>query len=210
MLLYRKKKVVSVLSKRPNFFTTKAFVRAQCKRSPRLWISALLVVPTLWRLSWTLSAAVQHFVPLLHYTDKHLKTKCCCSDILHWTKWVSSASSEKKLEQRIAVTHLKFQASFPTSICIDVINYSSSKYYSTKPTFSVTQQTRQLCGRFRCPLIQHWPFNFDVFCLWFVIGVVVTLNWQLNERPKYYEKSSQKSPEFWFLTEHLIKLHAQQ
>lgn len=62
---------------------------------------------------------------------------------------------KKKLEQRIAVTHLKFRASFPTSICIEVINYSSSKYYSTKPTFSVTHQTRQLCERFRCPLIQH-------------------------------------------------------
>ena len=70
---------------------------------------------------------------------------------------------KNKLEQRIAVTHLKFRASFPTSICIEVINYSSSKYYSTKPTFSVTQQTRQLCERFRCPLIQYWPFNFDVF-----------------------------------------------
>lgn len=199
-----------MLSKWPNFFTTKAFVRAQCKRSPRLWISALLVVPTLWRLSWTLSAAVQHFVPLLHYTDKQLKNEV----LLFWYSSLNKVSlfcfKWKKLEQRIAVTHLKFQASFPTSICIDVINYSSSKYYSTKPTFSVTQQTRQLCGRFRCPLIQHWPFNFDVFCLWFVIGVVVTLNWQLNERPKYYEKSSQKSPEFWFLTEHLIKLHAQQ
>ena len=76
MFLYRKKKIVSVLSKRPNFFTTKAFVRAQYKRSPRLWISALLVEPTLWRLSWTtLSAAVQHFVSLLHYIDKQLKNE---------------------------------------------------------------------------------------------------------------------------------------
>ena len=199
-----------MLSKRPNFFTTKAFVRAQCKRSPRLWISALLVVPTLWRLSWTLSAAVQHFVPLLHYTDKQLKNEVLLFWYFSLNKMSLLLQVKKKLEQRIAVTHLKFQASFPTSICIDVINYSSSKYYSTKPTFSVTQQTRQLCGRFRCPLIQHWPFNFDVFCLWFVIGVVVTLNWQLNERPKCYEKSSQKSLEFWFLTEHLIKLHAQQ
>ena len=158
MLLYKKKKRrVSVLSKRPNYFTTKAVLLCFNEQSESLLLQV-----------------------------------------------------KKKLEQRIAVTHLKFRASFPTSICIEVINYSSSKYYSTKPTFSVTQQTRQLCGRFRCPLIQHWPFNFDVFCLWFVIGVVVTLNWQLNERPKCYEKSSQKSLEFWFLTEHLIKLHAQQ
>ena len=160
MLLYKKKKKkrrVSVLSKRPNYFTTKAFVRAQYKRSPRLWISALLVVPTLWRLSWTtLSAAVQHFVSLLHYIDKQLKNDVllfCYVSMnkvsLFCFKW------KKKLEQRIAVTHLKFRASFPTSICIEVINYSSSKYYSTKPTFSVTHQTRQLCERFRCPLIEH-------------------------------------------------------
>ena len=153
----KKKRRVSVLSKRPNYFTTKAFVRAQYKRSPRLWISALLVVPTLWRLSWTtLSAAVQHFVSLLHYIDKQLKNDVllfCYVSMnkvsLFCFKW------KKKLEQRIAVTHLKFRASFPTSICIEVINYSSSKYYSTKPTFSVTHQTRQLCERFRCPLIQH-------------------------------------------------------
>lgn len=89
MLLYRKKKkIVSVLSKRPNFFTTKAFVRAQCKRSPRLWISALLVVPTLWRLSWTLSAAVQHFVPLLHYTDKQLKNEV----LLFWYSSLNKVS----------------------------------------------------------------------------------------------------------------------
>lgn len=85
---FTKKKIVSVLSKRPNFFTTKAFVRAQCKRSPRLWISALLVVPTLWRLSWTLSAAVQHFVPLLHYTDKQLKNEV----LLFWYSSLNKVS----------------------------------------------------------------------------------------------------------------------
>lgn len=48
----------------------------------------------------------------------------------------------------MAITHLKFRASFPTSTCIAVINHSSSKHYSTKPTFSFTQQTIQLRERF--------------------------------------------------------------